>query len=285
MPSLVNFSYALDNFAFGIVYTDDSGADSSDYFYQLGNNYPVQFTVNFRGLGLPANLYSQFVTLFEFITSGDVECDNTVDGICTLPAPCMNYTALTDYYFLLNFTSNVDNGNYMRVPLAAFSEGVIVSGKTICHVNVNYLDTQATQSQNILMGGMYFTEFFGVFINDYHDLHNVEQGTQQYVGRNSIYNAYIGNEDLPQGLNPFVPKPPAPPADNGIGTAWIVVISIIGAALVAFLGYLLYKYKMATANKNVRGSNVVYGTNGAGKVNASDTVDIPNDEKKLLGEV
>jgi hypothetical protein len=60
------------------------------------------------------------------------------------------------------------------------------------------------------------------------------------------------------------------------------VISIIGAALVAFLGYLLYKYKMATAQKNVRGSNVVYGT---GKVNASDTVDIPTDEKKLLGEV
>lgn len=86
-------------------------------------------------------------------------------------------------------------------------------------------------------------------------------------------------------MNPFVPQPPAPPADNGIGTAWIVVISIIGAALVAFLGYLLYKYKMATANKNVRGSNVVYGTNGAGKVNASDTVDIPSDEKKLLGEV
>lgn len=283
MPSLSNYTYGLDNFAFGIVYTDDNGVDSSDYFYQLGNNYPVQFSINFRGLGLPANLYSQFVTLFEFITSGDVECDNTVDGICTLPAPCMNYTALNDYYFLLNFTNNVDGDNYMRVPLAAFSEGVLVGGgNTICHVNVNYLDTTATQSQDILMGGMYFTEFFGVFINDYHDIHSVDQGTRQYVGRNSIYNAYIGDEILPTGVNPFVPKPPSPPEDNGIGTAWIVVISIIGAALVAFLGYLLYKYKLATAQKNVRESNVVYGT---GKVNASDTVDIPNDEKKLLGEV
>lgn len=103
MPALSNYSYGLDNFAFGIVYTDN-GADSSDYFYQLGNAYPVEFTINFKGLGLPANLYSDFVTLFEFITNGDAQCDNTVDGICTLPAPCNNYTALNDYYFLFNFT-------------------------------------------------------------------------------------------------------------------------------------------------------------------------------------
>jgi hypothetical protein len=58
MPSLANYTYALNNFAFGIVYTDSDGADSSDYFYQLGTNYPVQFSINFKGLGLPANLYA-----------------------------------------------------------------------------------------------------------------------------------------------------------------------------------------------------------------------------------
>lgn len=171
----------------------------------------------------------------------------------------------------------------MRVPLAAFSEGVKVSGgDKNCHVNVNYLDTTASQSQNILLGGMFFQEFFGVFINDYHDTQSVDQGVRLYVGQNSIYNGYIGDEDLPDGVNPFVPAPPAPPEEKGLGTAWIVVISLIGAALVAFLGYLLYKYKMATAQKNVRGSNVVYNTNGAGQVNASASVDIPVDEKKLL---
>jgi hypothetical protein len=211
MPARSDYTYNISNFAFGIVYTDDTGADSSDFFYQLGASYPVQFSINFKGLGLPANLYAQFVTLFEYITAGDAECNNSVDGICTLPAPCQNYSALNDFYFKLNFTSDVE-GNYMRVPLAAFSEGVKHSGgdKT-CNVNINYLDTTSTQSSNIILGGMYFQEFFGVFINDYHDIHSVDQGTRQYVGQNSIYKAYIGNEDLPTGVNPFVPQPPSPP--------------------------------------------------------------------------
>jgi len=128
------------------VYTDDNGADSSQFFYELGNSYPVEFTINFKGLGLPANLYSDFVTLFEFITNGDASCDNTVDGVCTLPAPCNNYTALREFYFVANFTSDVE-GNYMRVPIATFSEGVKVSGgDNTCRVNINYLDTTATQS-------------------------------------------------------------------------------------------------------------------------------------------
>lgn len=130
------------------------------------------------------------------------------------------------------------------------------------------------------MGGMFFQEFFGVFLNDYNDLTSVDQGARLYVGQNSIYKGYVGNEDLPEGVNPFVPHPPAPEPEEGLGTAWIVVISVICAGVVAFLGYLLYKYKMATANKNVRGSNVVYGTDG--KVNASGTMEVPSDEQKLL---
>ena len=71
-------------------------------------------------------------------------------------------------------------------------------------------------------------------------------------------------------MNPFIPVPPTPPQDSGLGTAWIVVIALIGAALLGFLGFLLYKYKMATVQaQKVRGSNVVYGTDG--NVNASNT--------------
>jgi len=284
MPSLSNYSYGLEQFAFGIVY-QDNGVDSSDYWYQLATNYPVEFSINFKGLGLPANLYSDFVTLFEFITSGSAVCDNTVDGICTLPGLCDDYSALNDYYFLFDFTQDVQ-GNYMRVPLATFAQPIKNSGgDPICNVEISYLDTNAPQSQNIILGGMFFQEFFGVFINDYNSWASglVDQGARLYAGQNSQYQAYIGNEDLPDGTNPFVPHPPAPPPESGLGTAWIVVISIICAAVVAFLGYLLYRYKMATANKNVRGSNVVYGTDGkGGQVNASGTMEVPKDEEKLL---
>jgi hypothetical protein len=85
--ALFNYTYALNNFAFGKVY-QTNGEDSSSYFYQLEKQYPVTFATNFQGLGLPANVYSDFVSLFQYITEDAVVCDNTLDGVCELPAPC-----------------------------------------------------------------------------------------------------------------------------------------------------------------------------------------------------
>lgn len=268
MTALSNYSYGVENFGFGKVY-QENGVDSSEFFYELGNSHPVTFNTNFKGIGLPASIYSQFVTLLEYVTNGAVECASTTDGLCTLPGPCSNYTGLTDFSFKVNYTNNIGN-NYMRIPLEVFAYKVLVSGGSFCNIEVQYLDTDATQSQDIILGGMYYQEFFGVFQNDYHSKASPDQATRQYVGRNSIYPSYIGNESLPTGVNPFIPVPPSPPAESGLGTVWIVVIALIGAALLGFLGFLLYKYKMAQAQaQKVRGSNVVYGTDG--NVNASNT--------------
>lgn len=145
MPSLANYSYALDQFAFGIVYTNDDGSDKSEFFYDLGNSWPVQFSTNFKGIGLPSNLYSQFETLLEYVTGGDVECQNTVDGVCALPGACEDYAALTEYYFKLTFSGEV-TGNYMRVPLQAFSYTVLLNQNSKCVLEVQYLNEDATQS-------------------------------------------------------------------------------------------------------------------------------------------
>jgi len=50
--------------------------DSSDYFVDImgAASYNAKFATNFKGLGLPANIYEQFVALFEYITQGDVNC-------------------------------------------------------------------------------------------------------------------------------------------------------------------------------------------------------------------
>lgn len=115
-----------------------------------------------------------------------------------------------------------------------------------CHIDVNYLDSSNTQSNNIIFGGKFFQEFFGVFTNDYNDASTPDQALKIYRGQNAMYMSYVGNENLPTGPNPFVPVPPTPPEDNsGLGTVWIVVIALIGTALVGFLGFLLYKYNKA----------------------------------------
>lgn len=167
-------TYDLNNFEFGIIYQTD-GADSSQYFYELNASYPVMMNTNFRGLGLPSDLYQSFVSLFEYITGSNVECSNTLDGICVLSGPCANFTAYNDYFFLFNFTG-ATNDNYLRLPLAALAEERVYGpGNTVCNVNINYLDTLQSQSNQIILGGMFFQEFFGVFENDYSDLDNIGQ--------------------------------------------------------------------------------------------------------------
>lgn len=60
------------------------------------------------------------------------------------------------------------------------------------------------------------------------------------------YNGYIGNEVLPIGANPFVPTPPTPDdPDGGVSTTWVVILTILGALMIGFLGWALYKFKLA----------------------------------------
>lgn len=134
-----NYSYPVSNFSFGIVYQTD-GVDSSEFFYEMNHGYPVTFATNFKGLGLPGNLYAQFETLFEYVTADEVECDNTLDGICVLPGKCATYTAYEDFTFKLNFTGSNDD-NYMRIPMASFAEEVLIGGgDSVCNIYVTYLD-------------------------------------------------------------------------------------------------------------------------------------------------
>lgn len=58
----------------------------------------------------------------------------------------------------------------MRVPLAAFAYNVLVTlGVEKCNIDVSYLNSQSSQSQDIIFGGKFYQEFFGVFKNDYND--------------------------------------------------------------------------------------------------------------------
>lgn len=54
-----------------------------------------------------------------------------------------------------------------------------------------------------MLGGMFFQEFYGEFTNDYSAVFSNSQSAQIYVSNNAIYDAYVGNEQLAQGENPF----------------------------------------------------------------------------------
>jgi len=201
------------------------------------------------------------VTLLEYITVGEIECSNALDGTCILPDYCNKFTALEDYYFRFNMTGA--DGMYMRVPLAAFATNQTGGNVRECRVEVTYLDVLSSQSQGVLLGGMFFQEFFGVFVNNYTDVMDVTQSARFHVGQNSLYGSYIGNVEFAQGPNPFIPQPdPVNPDDPGddtsISAVWVVVLVVLCVGLMALLGFSIYKWSKAkdAQNRNINASNV-----------------------------
>ena len=102
-----------------------------------------------------------------------------------------------------------------------------------------------------------------------------------YVAQNAIGNAYVGNQSLPTGVNPFIPAPPEPtPDEGGIKTAWIVVLALLCAVLFGFLGFALYKWKMAALqNARPTSSNDTANAplvNNSGQVPAQISIDENN---------
>ena len=68
------------------------------------------------------------------------------------------------------------------------------------------------------------------------------------MNHNARYNAYVGNEVLPQGTNPFVPVPPPNPEPENKNIGWIIALSIILFILLAVGGYFGFSYwKMMNA--------------------------------------
>jgi len=155
------------------------------------------------------------------------------------------------------------DGMYMRVPLAAFALNQTGEYVHECRIEITYLDVLASQSQGVLLGGMFFQEYFGVFVNNYTDVTEVTQSARLHVGQNSLYGSYIGNVEYSQGPNPFIPQPdpvnPDDPGDDtGVSAVWIVVLVVLCVGLMALLGFSIYKWSKAkdAQSRNINSSGV-----------------------------
>lgn len=248
--------YAITELGFGTVY-QTNGADSSSYFANLTSSSNVLFNTNFQGLGLPSELYTQYTTLLTNLTDS-ATCEPVADGVCVLSSACSSNQDLLNFSFQIMFQSN--SSYYIRVPLATFA---ISTSDNKCELAVSELSSENMASSNVVLGGMFFQEFFGVFMNQYNQTTGSlqSQTAQFYIQRNNNYNAsYVGNEMLPMGTNPFYTPVPTPtPTPDDASVIWIIILCVIVVLLAGFLGWAIYKWRQSEKQQEDK-RYVVYNT-------------------------
>lgn len=154
------------------------------------------FDTSSQGLSLPSAMFTTFVPLIEFVSGTQVNSDSSSSQGFSVTAPCSSFSStLNDYSFKVQFTS--DTTNYVRVPLLTFAyDSTDISGAAVCNLMISKLDTKSANSDVVVFGGMFFEEFYGMFTNSYSSSTTMDQSSALFVGRNSIYSAYIGDEVL-----------------------------------------------------------------------------------------
>lgn len=148
-----NFSYSLNSLGLGPVYYENKTA-TSYYYKALSTSYPVQFNINFVGLGAPLVVYNRIYSLLNRLDDG-FTCSEDQDGYCTLYNPCSSYAEeFVNYVLDFNFTTN--STYRMRVPLATFIvDGPVNSANiTTCVFQMTNLGT--SDDSEIVLGGMFF---------------------------------------------------------------------------------------------------------------------------------
>lgn len=227
-------TYDIEDFGFGLVYT----SDNTQYFANLTNPAPAVWTASFDGMGLPSTMFEQFNALLANASDNAGVCETTNGGNCYFNQTCNNYPDIMEYSFQMKF-SGVQN--YMRVPLSLFASNT--TGNK-CVLAISNLDSDTESSSNVILGGLFFQNFYGVFTNTYDastGLSNAQEA-QLFVQLNTKYNAsYIGDEQLAQGTNPFY-NPVTPSSSSSANLALIISLSVVGFLLLVVLGIVLYKY-------------------------------------------
>lgn len=81
--------------------------------------------------------------------------------MCEIPQACDSLTSLWEYSFYIGFGSD----SYITVPLASFAinQKMEGSGTPFCLIFVQPLNNTLAESQQIVLGQMFFQSFFAEF--------------------------------------------------------------------------------------------------------------------------
>ena len=177
--------------------------------------------MNYRGIGLPTAHFEQFNNLLSIASKGQAVCGNFLGGYCLLPQTCDYYNdkGLWEYDFRIKFESNDEtNDNYFRIPLSNFASNFQFDGG-LCAIFVEFLDVENDDSQQILLGGLFFQAVYAQY-----NLTGFSTSLKLWKNANALPGTYIGNAIVPDSASSafdvpvFRPEPDTQSEQNGLPT-------------------------------------------------------------------
>ena len=214
-------------------------------------------------MGLPEDIWYPWSALFVNVSAAD--CSGTT---CLLANACSSYSdILSEYSFQIMFTS--DSSDYMRVPLEAFALDN-VNGS--CSIAVMKLASDLISHDNVVLGGLFFQEFVGVFNNTYDLVKATGQDVQLWINMyTNMSAAYIGDEMLAMGVDPFYTEPvPVVASDQTL------IVSVNNETMTASVqaelgGQGFNKFMVSLTSSIVQAYSTNCSTVGIGQSSCSDS--------------
>ena len=197
----------LTMFAFGKTYDNNTASYISilndDAEFGI-HQKTATLALNFRGLGLPTDQFEIFSNALATVTRGESTCLAFQGGYCALANTCDYYTdkGLWEYDFKLQFNTTSDN-NYIRVPLATFAANH-VENNGACVIFVEYLNKNLEDSQQIIVGGMFFQSIYAQYTLSGVSAVNIDLFVNTNAEQSSTY---IGSQVVTEGVSAFAVKP------------------------------------------------------------------------------
>ena len=215
------------NISFGRIYYKNEEQDAVESeFYLRAHEVAVQFDLNIAGVSLPYDLYDGFKDNLQFTTRNTSICGSSTDSFCYLTSSCSTYyDFLIEYNFKLQFPGQA---NYLRVPLSTFQTDYAGGG---CKLNIM---RNPSDEPLVVLGSMFYYAFYADYTNNYNDVSAPVRSLTLFKNYNSSgsQNAYLGNETVREGKDPFQPHEIAPAMKIGLLVAAAVFVAFLMGVMV-----------------------------------------------------
>lgn len=189
---------------FGVVNTSNGTCEECvrewfDHFHNEFGYYDSVLSMAYPGLGLPEELFDQWIEQINYISNDTMVCQNETGGGCASNLYCDQYFTNSSHNWTdFKFRIGLQHSQHAYMPMSAIMrqyEDTTWDGEVLnvtCELLVFKLDSSKPESDAIILGTPFFQNYFMEFV------YKVRDGTKNYLhfttSPNHFPGAYINDE-------------------------------------------------------------------------------------------